>query len=238
MMQAVMSFLSVALFAMLVTTNPAGAQTPPHHRDSGDHSAGTSSHRRIHHSFGQAEMWAKVFDDPARDAWQKPEEVLDVLRLNPASIVADIGAGTGYFTARIAKRVPEGQVFAVDVEPNMVRYLTERAHRAHLSVVKPVQGSAESPNLPEPVDVVLVVDTYHHIGDRVAYFAKLRDSLRPNGRLAIVDFKVDAAYGPPPELRIPPEKVIEELSAAGYSLVEKHPFLSRQYYLVFQRNAS
>jgi SAM-dependent methyltransferase len=80
--------------------------------------------------------------------------------------------------------------------------------------------------------------TYHHIENRISYFAKLRESLRPNGRLAIVDFKVDAPHGPPPHDRIPPDKVTTELDAAGYSLVATHPFLPRQYFLVFQRKGS
>lgn len=179
----------------------------------------------------------KEFDDPARDDWQKPAKVLDALHLEPTARVADLGAGTGYFSAQIAKRIPEGKLFAVDIEPDMVRYLAERAHREHLHVLVPILASTETPNLPEPVDVVLVVDTYHHIDNRIAYFAKLRASLQPNGRLAIVDFKMDTAEGPPPEYRISPEKVRSELSAAGYSLVASHQFLSRQYFLVFQSRA-
>jgi SAM-dependent methyltransferase len=120
----------------------------------------------------------------------------------------------------------------------MLRYLRERAHREHLSVLVPVLASAETPNLPEPVDLILVVDTYHHIDNRVAYFAKARESLRPNGRLAIVDFKPESPIGPPAEHRIPPDKVTAELDAAGYSLVATHPFLPRQYFLVFQAKAS
>jgi SAM-dependent methyltransferase len=187
-----------------------------------------------HHSFGNAETWAKEFDDPARDAWQKPDEILDALQFARTVSVADIGAGTGYFSARIAKRVPDGKVFAVDIEPDMVRYLGERAHRERLHVLQPVQASADSPKLPEPVDVALVVDTYHHIDDRIAYFSRLKSSLRSGGRLAIVDFKIDAPEGPPPEHRIPPEKVRAELEQAGYRLVTTHEFLPRQYFLVFQ----
>ena len=82
------------------------------------------------------------------------------------------------------------------------------------------------------------MDTYHHIDNRVSYFAKLRDSLVPNGRVAIIDFKLDAPEGPPPEFRLPPEKIATELAAAGYSLVETHTFLPRQYFLVFQRKGS
>jgi len=188
----------------------------------------------FHHSFGNAETWAKEFDDPARDAWQKPDDVLDALQLARTAYVADIGAGTGYFSARIVKRVPEGKVFAVDIEPDMLRYLGERAHRERLYVLQPVQASANSPNLPEPVDVVLMVDTYHHIDNRIGYFSRLKSRLRPGGRLAIVDFKADEPDGPPPERRLLPEKVRVEMEQAGYRLVASHDFLSRQYFLVFQ----
>jgi SAM-dependent methyltransferase len=159
---------------------------------------------------------------------------LDALNLAPNARVADVGAGTGYFSVRLARRLPEGKVLAVDIEPDMLRYLGERAQREHLSVIVPVLANAETPNLSEPVDLVLLVDTYHHIDNRVAYFARLRSSLRPNGRLAIVDFKADSPEGPPPQHRISPDKVTAELTAAGYSLVATHNFLPRQYFLVFQ----
>jgi SAM-dependent methyltransferase len=177
------------------------------HQHPGEQNMSGHSDRGYQHSFDRAEMWAKEFDDPARDAWQKPDEVLDALHLERTARVADLGAGTGYFSVRIARRLPEGKLFAVDIEPDMLRYLGERAHHEHLSVLVPVLASAGAPNLPEPVDLVLVVDTYHHIDNRIAYFAKLRASLRPNGRLAIVDFKADPPQGPPPEHRISPEKV-------------------------------
>jgi SAM-dependent methyltransferase len=231
---------SVILIGLLVLAGArvSMAQTPMGHPHMGGQHAGQSTDRDIHHSFGSAEMWAKEFDDPARDAWQKPEEVLDALRLNTTARVADLGAGTGYFSVRIARRLPEGKVFAVDIEPDMLRYLAERAHREHLHALVPVQASAEATNLPEPVDLVLVVDTYHHIGNRVAYFSRLAASLRPNGRLAIVDFKADAPEGPLPEQRVPPDKVTAELTAAGYTLVATHDFLPRQYLLVFERKLS
>ena len=190
------------------------------------------------HSFKDAEKWAKAFDDPARDVWQKPDEVLNALHLQRTDRVADLGAGTGYFSVRIAKLVPEGKLFSVDIEPDMLRYLRERAHHEKLSVLVPILASAESANLPEPVDLVLVVDTYHHIEDRIAYFSKLKASLRPNGRLAIVDFKADLPEGPPPEHRIPPEEVISEMEAAGYTRVATNQFLPRQYFLVFQAKTS
>jgi SAM-dependent methyltransferase len=159
------------------------------------------------------------------------------LNFVPTARIADLGAGTGYFSVRIAKRIPEGKLFAVDIEPDMLRHLRERAHREHLSVLVPILAAAEAPNLPEAVDLVLVVDTYHHIDKRIAYFVRLRDALRPNGQVAIVDFKSDAPEGPPLEHRISPEQVTAELRAAGYSLVATHQFLPRQYFLVFQARA-
>jgi SAM-dependent methyltransferase len=233
---AVLLVLAGATYVEFPAQIGAGAQEE--HRHTGGHDMGGGSDRGYHRSFDNAETWAKEFDDPARDAWQKPEQVLDALGLERTARVADLGAGTGYFSMRIAKRVPEGKVFAIDIEPDMVRYLRERARRENLGVLLAVLANAESPNLPEPVDLVLVVDTYHHIDHRIAYFAKLRASLRPNGRLAIVDFRADSPNGPPLEHRISPEKATAELDAAGYSLVATHPFLPRQYFLVFQGKAS
>ncbi len=214
------------------------SQTSSEHRDVGNH----LSHRRdgqsdgaLHHRFEDPEKWAKKFDDPERDAWQKPEEILDALRLTRTSSVADIGAGTGYFSVRIARRILEGKVFAADIEPEMVRYLGERAQREHLANLVPVLANADDANLPEAVDVILVVDTYHHIGDRPQYFAKLKSSLRAEGWLAIIDFKADSPSGPPVQHRISPERVTEELNAAGYALTQTLQWLPRQYYLIFQK---
>jgi cyclopropane fatty-acyl-phospholipid synthase-like methyltransferase len=187
----------------------------------------------FHHRFEHAERWAKEFDNPERDARQKPEEILDALHLQRTSMVADIGAGTGYFSVRIAKRIPEGKIFAADIEPDMVRYLGERARLEHLANLVPVQASADAANLPEPVDIALVVDTYHHIGNRTHYFAKLKSSLRHGGRLVIVDFKADSPNGPPVQHRLSQERVTQELKAAGYTLVDTTQFLPRQYCLIF-----
>jgi SAM-dependent methyltransferase len=217
----------------------SASEAPGEHTNMGGHSGhGDSAHGAFHRRFDDAERWAKEFDNPDRDAWQKPEQILDALRLERTSRVADIGAGTGYFSVRIAKRLPEGKIFAADIEPDMVRYLGERAQREHLTNLIAVQALADTANLPEPVDVVLVVDTYHHIDDRTRYFAALKSSLRPAGRLAIVDFKADSPTGPPVQHRVSPQKVTEELTAAGYVLVETLEFLPRQYCLIFRRGNS
>ncbi|MFN3566479.1 MAG: class I SAM-dependent methyltransferase [Burkholderiaceae bacterium] len=144
------------------------------------------------------------------------------------------GAGTGYFAVRLARAVPKGRVFAVDIEPDMVRYLLERAKREGVPNLRPVLGKPDDPQLPEPVDRVLIVDTYHHIGNRVAYFERLRARLAPGGAVAIVDFTLDSPVGPPRSARIAADAVRAEMQRAGYALAAQHDFLPHQYFLVFR----
>jgi len=190
-------------------------------------------HSTHQHSFGNAEKWSRVFDDPARDAWQKPHEVITALKLAPDAIVADIGAGTGYFAARLAHFVPRGRVYAADAEPDMVKFLGERAKREGLANLTAVTAAPDSPRLPSPVDLVLLVDVYHHIAGRSAYFSQLRSSLKPAGRVAVIDFKLNSPSGPPKGERIAPDRVKSEMAAAGYKLAEEFGFLPHQYFLLF-----
>lgn len=187
----------------------------------------------MEHRFDNPEQLAKSFDDPARDAWQMPDRVIEALGLRRGQIVADIGAGTGYFTIRLAKSETAPKVYAVDIEPSMVHYLNERAGQERLNNVVAVQAAADTPNLPETVDLVLIVDTYHHIGGREVYFRRLAKSLKPGGRVAIIDFKPDSPEGPPKEFRFTPEQVKSEMSKAGYRLTAQHDFLPRQHFLIF-----
>ena len=180
------------------------------------------------------EASAKAFDDPARDAWQMPDRVIDALALKPGQMVADIGSGTGYFTIRLAKSAAAPKVYGADIEPGMVKYLRDRAAKEGLNNVVAVKAATDTPNLPEHVDLVLIVDTYHHIGDREVYFRKLAKSLKPGGRVAIIDFKPDSPEGPPKEFRFSPEKFKAEMSKAGYKLAAQHDFLPRQNFLIFE----
>ena len=186
------------------------------------------------HRFDDPERYAKSFDDPARDAWQMPARVIDALKLSPDASVADIGAGTGYFSVRLAKVVPRGTVYAVDVEPKMVEYVRKRAASAGLSNLVAVQGDGTSPRIPKRVDVALVVDTFHHIPNRPTYFRELTKLLTPEGRVAIVDFRKDSPEGPPPEFRLEAVQIVAEMAQAGYRLEAEHAFLPRQHFLVFR----
>jgi predicted methyltransferase len=188
----------------------------------------------MHHRFDDPERYAKSFDDPARDKWQMPERVLEVLELTPDMSVADIGAGTGYFTVRIAKVVPRGTVYAVDLEQPMLDHIRNRATAEKLPNVSPVLATSASPNLPKPVDLVIIVDTYHHLPSRPAYFRGLTKSLMPDGRVVIIDFRKDSPEGPPVEFRFDADQIIREMTEAGYRLDARHDFLPRQHFLVFR----
>lgn len=196
-------------------------------------SAAAQSVDHHQHQFSSAEKWAKIFDDPARDEWQKPDEVIRALKLAPDALVADIGAGTGYFAVRFARAVPKGRVYGVDTEPDMVRYLAERAKREGVGNLTAVPAKPNDPGIPAAVDLAILVDTYHHVPDRERYFRNLQKSLKPKGRLAIIDFTLDSPVGPPKRARIPADKVKQELARAGYKLVQEHAFLPNQYFLEF-----
>lgn len=211
---------------IVLAAGAAAAQAPqgqPHDRP--DH---------MHHRFDDPERYAKSFDDPKRDAWQMPDRVIEALRLPPGASVADIGAGTGYFTVRLAKAVPSGTVYAVDIEPAMLEHIRGRAAAGGMDNVATVLADAASPNLPKPVDSIVVVDTYHHIPNRIAYFGALAKSLAPGGRVAIIDFRKDAPEGPPPQFRFEADQIVREMEQAGFRLDAKHDFLPRQHFLVFR----
>ena len=212
----------IAAFAILGCTAGLGtaiaAQSPHSHQ----------------HSFGDAEKWAKIFDDPKRDAWQKPAEVIKALELKSDAVVADIGAGTGYFSARLARAVMNGRIYAIDIEPDMVKHLGERARREGLKNMSAVTAAPDDPRLPGKADVILLVNAYHHVDDRERYFGRLAEALKPGGRLVILDFRMDSPVGPPKSGRMEPQRVKTELARAGFELREEHAFLPYQYFLVFQ----
>lgn len=201
--------------SLFVIAAACGSSPPPQHH-SPDHPHEHGGHP-VGHRFEKADDWAKTFDDPARDAWQKPDAVVAALALSPGMTVADVGAGTGYFEKRLSTAVgPNGMVFAVDIEPDMVRYLGERATREKMPNVEPRLGKPDDPALAAgSVDRILVVDTWHHIGDRAAYAKKLAAALEPGGFVLIVDFTLETDKGPPKDHRLSPETIAADLQQGG-----------------------
>ncbi len=235
--------LAAALLLVIGASDSLARETSAQTRP-GDRKSSAAAHpdHRSHdatsrHPFDDVEKWVKIFDDPERAEWQKPAEVVAALDLKPGQHVADLGAGTGYFSRFLAEAVgPHGRVYAIDTEPEMVEHLEKRAARERTPQVKAVLARADDPELPEEgIDLVLVVDTYHHLDDRVRYLERLARGLRPAGGVAIIDFqKRELPVGPPPEHKLAREIVIEEFEEAGYRLREEPDLLPYQYFLIFE----
>lgn len=172
-----------------------------------------------------------------RDSWQKPDEVIYELHLKPKQVVADIGAGEGYFSFRIATTEPTVKVYAAEIEKEMVKDLAETAKERAIRNVLPFQINPSTPNLPEKIDLALLVDTYHEMNNRIEYFEKLRSFLRPNGRIAIIDVPTDS-IGAKGEHKISKDNVVKELTAAGFRLDREVAILPEQYFLIFKSTSN
>jgi predicted methyltransferase len=179
-------------------------------------------------------------EPPDRDEWQDAGKIMDVLGIGDSSIVADLGAGSGWFTIRLANRVgPNGLVYAEDVQRPMIQAIKVRVDRVGLKNVTTVLGTQTDPHLPVPVDAVLICDAYHEMEQPVALLRNLAKSLKDTGRIGIVDFRKDGGGpGPAMEERVDPEKVIHDAEAAGLVLRSRETFLKYQYMLVFEKPRS
>ena len=182
-----------------------------------------------------------LLEGPDRDLWQLPDEIMDTLGIAEGSVVADIGAGGGWFTVRLARRVgANGIVYAEDIQPQMLEATMRRVAREGLGNVRRVMGTSADPRLPAgAVDAALIVDTYHEFDNPDALLRNIARSLKPNGRIGVIDFKRDG-LGPGPALedRVDPEQVVRDAETAGLRLVRSETFLPYQFLLVFSRPES
>ena len=202
-----------------------------HHGHAGQHGQGMT------YDFNDAARFAAAFDDPKRDLWQKPADVVALLGLKPGQVVADLGAGTGYFLPHLVKAVASGgTVVGLDVAEGMVAWMNERIARDGLAGAEARKVAFDDPGLaPESVDVLLTVDTWHHVDGREAYARKVAAGLRPGGRFIVVDFTMDSPEGPPAEHRLSPEKVLTELGTAGFDARLVDEALPYQYVVIATR---
>ena len=177
-------------------------------------------------------------NDPERDEHARPDEVIRTLALLGGERVADIGSGAGYYTFRLARAVgPTGVVYAVDVDAGLLRRIAREAEREGLANVRTVESSPDEPGLPEPVEMMFASNSYHHIPDRVGYFRRAGRDLQPGGRIVIVEGHREGIarfLGHATD----PDRIVGELSAAGYQLTGRHDFLESASFLIFRRRAA
>lgn len=197
----------------------------------GAHGDGDLHAPGFHHDFGDAERWARIFDAPERVEWQQPQAVVELMALEPGMSVVDIGAGTGFFLGYLSMAVgPEGRVHGLDVAEEMVGHMRERIAEAGWSNAEARAVAPDDPGLGEgTTDRILIVNTWHHIDDRPVYGAKLARALRDGGALYVVDYTLESEVGPPKAHRLPPERVVKELEAAGFEARILEEGLPRQY---------
>jgi len=195
--------------------------------------------RQDHRRPVDIKQYLEQLDSEDRDQYQKPRQVIEALNLKPGLAVADLGSGSGYFTRRFIEAVTEtGKVYAVDVEPEMLKYAEESVVHMHRSYTAEfILARPDNPKLPYgSIDLLFLCNTYHHLDERTKYFSDTKSSLKPGGRLAIIDFYNDERSGElgfPKRHLVPRETVIAELTEAGYTFVREHTFLPRQYFLEF-----
>ncbi|MGE0455892.1 MAG: class I SAM-dependent methyltransferase [Vicinamibacteria bacterium] len=182
------------------------------------------------------EAFIAMLEDPARDAYQRPDEVVAALALRPGDVVADIGSGSGYFALRLARAVGEqGRVYAVDIDPDLIKHLNRRIRDAGLRNLHTVLVPPDDPLLPDAsIDLFFICDTWHHIPEQPRYLAGLKRMLKPGGRVAMVDFHKRALpVGPPLSLKISREELIAQMRRNGFVLAKEHGLLAYQYFLEF-----
>ncbi len=175
---------------------------------------------------------------PEREAEEAPEKALDALGIRAGMVVADVGAGTGYMSLRMARRVgPTGKVYANDLQPEMLQKLRANSQREKLSNVETVQGTEADPRLPpNTMDLVLLVDVYHEFSQPQAMLDKIRESLKPDGRLVLLEYRKEDPLVPiRPEHKMSVAEVKTEVEAEGYKLDQVIEKLPRQHIIIFRK---
>ena len=220
----IVSAVTFLIFLQLV----AVAQNPP-----------VKSMEEMHRLHQDSKAFIAMLDDPTRDAYQKPHEVVMALNLKEGEVIGDIGAGSGYFTFRFAHHVGDaGRVYAVDVSPDMIIHMNRRIRDLNLKNVVTILSAPDDPLLPDAsVDRFFLCDTWHHIENHAGYLTLMRKMLKPGGQVVMIDFnKKELPVGPPMEMKISREDLIKEMASNGFKLATEHTFLPYQYFLLFALN--
>ena len=193
-------------------------------------------HHQMHQLHSDPKSYIGALEDPKRDAYQKPQEVMGALGLKPGEVIADIGAGSGYFTFRLAHHVGHtGKIYAVDVSPNMILHINRHIRESKATNVVSILADPDDPLLPHAsVNRFFFSNSWHHIENQTKYLSLMKKMLKPGGEIIMIDFhKKDLPVGPPMEMKIAREDLIKQMESNGFRLTKEHTFLPYQYFLVF-----
>ena len=213
------------IFALLLSTTSANAQD-----------AAKRDQHQMQQLHNDPKSYIGALEDPKRDTYQKPHEVLTALNIKPGEVIADIGAGSGYFTFRLAHFVGDkGKVYAVDVSPDMIRHVNRRIRETKTTNVVTILADNDDPLLPDQsVNRFFICDVWHHVGNQTKYLSLMKKMLKPGGEVVMIDFhKKEFPFGPPMHMKIAREDLIKQLETNGFRLSKEHTFLPYQYFLVF-----
>jgi arsenite methyltransferase len=217
--------LFIILIALLVVPLSASAQD-----------AVKRDHQQMHQLHRDSRAYIGMLEDPKRDAYQKPHEVLSALAIKPSEVIADIGAGSGYFTFRLAHHVGDnGKIYGVDVSPDMILHLNRRIRDLKAINVVSILADPDDPLLADgSIDRFFFSDSWHHIENHTKYLSLIKKMLKPGGEVVMIDFhKKELPVGPPMQMKIAREDLIKEMESNGFRLTNEHTFLPYQYFLVF-----
>ena len=192
---------------------------------------------KMHELHNDPKSYIGALEDPKRDAYQKPHEVLTALNIKPGEVIADIGAGSGYFTFRLSHHVGDkGKIYAVDVSPDMVRHVNRRIRETKTTNVVTVLADPDDPLLPDrSVNRFFICDVWHHVENQTQYLSSMKKMLKAGGEIVMIDFhKKELPFGPPMQMKIAREDLIKQMEANGFKLSKEYTFLPHQYFLVFE----
>ena len=199
--------------------------------------AAQATREQIQKMHQDPKAYIATLENPQREKEQKPDEVIAAMNLKAGETIADIGAGSGFFAFRFARKVGDsGRVYAVDINPDMILYMNRRIRDSKIKNAVTVLSAPDDPLLTDAsINRFFICNTWHHVQSRPRYIGLMKKMLKPGGQVIIVDYKKrQLPVGPPPEMKLAKRDVIGEMESNGFKLAKEHSFLEYQYFLVFE----
>jgi ubiquinone/menaquinone biosynthesis C-methylase UbiE len=187
--------------------------------------------------FADVEKYIEFLERKDRAIWQKPDAVISTMELKGTETIADVGAGSGYFSFRFASKLPKGKVIAIDIEPEMIRHIHHKVMSSDIENIEVVLASEDDPKVPEKVDIVFICDVLHHLKNRAKWLDKLYSEINKGTKLILIEFKEgNLPEGPPEKMKISAKEMLTLVSGAGFALIKKNTtILPYQNYFVFEK---